>query len=108
MICDHIQVAFEKFHAENPHVYAELVRLSRRAKENGKDCFGIGCIWEVLRWNLLFEIKTVRGEGESKLNNNHRSRYARLIMQQEPDLKGFFNLRELGVDRAEPESELGR
>ena len=30
-----------------------------------------------------------------KLNNNYRSRYARLIMEQEADLEGVFQIREL-------------
>jgi len=30
-----------------------------------------------------------------KLNNNYTSRYARLVMDECPDLDGFFNTREL-------------
>ena len=32
---------------------------------------------------------------EWKINNNFAPHYARLIMEQEPDLKGFFEVREL-------------
>ena len=32
---------------------------------------------------------------EFKLNNDFTSRYARLIMQQEPDLEDFFEVRVL-------------
>jgi hypothetical protein len=83
------QEAFEKFHEENPHIYDLLVELAKEAKE-AHACYGIGGLFEVLRWN-----KTVKTKDKSfKLNNNHRAHYARLIMEQEPDLKGFFNTRQ--------------
>jgi hypothetical protein len=80
---------FREFHEENPHVYEEIVRLCRKAKERGRQRWGIGGVFEVLRWSWL---KTT-GE-EFKLNNNHRAFYARLVMEREPDLAGFFQLRE--------------
>jgi len=47
----------------------------------------------VLRWERA--MKTT-DQTEWKLNNNYTSRYARLIMEQEPDLEGFFVTRGLG------------
>lgn len=47
-------------------------------------------------------IVAVLTKGEPfKLNNDFRSRYTRLLMQQEPELQGFFEtrtLRERGTD----------
>lgn len=88
--------AFKAFHAENPHVYRALVELARAAKEKGAQEVGIGMLWEVLRWRLFFETS----DAHFKLNNNHRSRYARLIMAQEQDLAGIFETRELTSEKA--------
>jgi hypothetical protein len=90
------EAAFQAFHAQNPHVYRALVELARAAKERGAAEVGIGMLWEVLRWRLFFETS----DGNFKLNNNHRSRYARLIMAQEQDLVGLFETRELASEKA--------
>ena len=85
-----IDEAFAAFHAENPHVYAELKMLALRARRRGASRIGIGMLFEVLRWR-----RTLRTEGEDfKLNNNYRSRYARML-NHEPDLAGCFETREL-------------
>jgi len=88
-----IQRSFLKFHGENPNVYDELVRLARAAVCKGKRKVGIKMLWEVLRWNVWLE--TTDDGSEFKLCNNYPSRYARLIMKQEKDLAGVFDLREL-------------
>lgn len=85
---DNIQVAFEKFHAANPEVYRKLVNLARTVKVT-HDTYGIESLFARLRWHFEFE---TTGD-YFKLNNNFRSRYARLVMEQEPDLKGFFRTR---------------
>ena len=88
--------AFQAFHAENLHVYRALVELARTAKAQGAAEVGIGMLWEVLRWRLFFETS----DRSFKLNNNYRSRYARLIMAQEEDLRGLFETRELTSEKA--------
>jgi hypothetical protein len=82
---------FYDFHAKNPAVYRKLVELARQAKASGRTRVGIGMLYEVVRWHVFL----ITTDDEYKLNNNHRSRYARLIMEQEPDLAGIFELREL-------------
>jgi len=84
--------AFAKFHGENPAVYRKLVRLARDLRQRGHRRLGIGMLFEVLRWQHYLETTDVTGY---KLNNNHRSRYARLIMDTEADLGDIFALREL-------------
>ena len=88
-----IQERFEAFHAANPHVYDLLARMARRARAMGRKQIGIGMMFEVLRWNYL--VRTEHAEGEFKLNNNFRSRYARLLTEREPDLADAFEMREL-------------
>lgn len=87
-----IDHAFRQFHEQNPHVYKELVALALRLRAKGHDRIGIGMLFEVLRHERM--LHTTDPEG-FKLNNNYRSRYARLIMEQEPALAGVFELREL-------------
>lgn len=83
---------FKVFHTNNPAVYKTLVGLAREAVALGHKKIGIKMLWEVARWEIW--IKTTSTD-EFKLNNNFTSRYARLIMDIEPDLKGIFELRGL-------------
>lgn len=79
---------FERFHEENPHVYRNLVNMAKEAKKNGLPRIGIRQLWETLRCSI--GITTGR---PYKLNNNYVPHYSRLIMQNEPDLRGLFEVR---------------
>lgn len=83
---------FKEFHTSNPAVYESLARMSRAWKAKGFDQVGMKMLWEVLRYHHGLQ---TRGDPAFKLNNNHPSRYARLIMEREADLAGFFEIREL-------------
>lgn len=85
-----IQERFDSFHRLNPGVYRELKVLAMKAKRLGRERYGIGGLFEVLRWSYLL----TRGD-DFKLNNDFRSRYARLLMANEPELEGFFEVREI-------------
>ncbi|MCA0270149.1 MAG: hypothetical protein LCH53_13180 [Bacteroidetes bacterium] len=88
---------FVAFHRANPHVYDELARLARRAKSHGIRRYSIGGLFEIVRYDHAV---STRGDA-FKLNNNLRPYYARLLMERESDLKGFFACREAapGADR---------
>lgn len=88
-----IDEAFTAFHAANPWVYTALVRLARSLHDRGHNRVGIGMLFEVLRWN--WSLHTIDPTSDYKLNNNLRSRYARLIAEQEADLADVFELRKL-------------
>jgi hypothetical protein len=89
---------FQKFHANNPEVYNNLVRLARefRMGRNFNRKMGIAMLFEVLRWNYYLNVDM--GEEEFKLSNDFRAPYARLIMQQELDLADAFNTKTSVVD----------
>ena len=88
------QQQFETFHARNPWVYEALVKLARDLRQrDGHRLIGIGMLFEVLRWQ--YWMSTQDPNSSFKLNNNYRSRYARMIMDCEPDLADAFELREL-------------
>ncbi len=84
--------AFAEFHAQNPAVYARLVELAHAARRRGHQRIGIKMLFEVLRWERYLETVDVSG---FRLNNNWTSRYARLVMANEPTLAGMFETREL-------------
>jgi len=87
-----IQERFEVFNRNNPWVYRKLCDLAMMLKYKGHDRIGIKMLFEVLRWEFYMQI-TKTDASEWKLNNNYTSRYARLLMEQEPALKGFFSTR---------------
>ena len=89
--------AFRKFHAANPDVYRSLRQLALQLKRKGHVHYGIGSLYEVMRWHRA--LKTV--DVDFKLNNNYRAYYARLLMQNVPELSGFFSLR---VSKADGET----
>lgn len=88
-----IQDSFLRFHEANPWVYVALCRLARDLLERGQTKIGIGMLWEVLRWQHARA--TQDAKSTFKLNNNLRSRYVRLLMDQEKDLAGVFDVRAL-------------
>lgn len=82
--------AFEAYHAANPQIYEAVVRFSLELKRRGRWHLGMKAVFERLRWWSNVEATT----GDAfKLNNNWTSRYARLVMKNEPELTGFFETR---------------
>ena len=97
-----IRKKFRDFHGRHPEVYAELERLALKAKHSGWKV-GIGCLYEVMRWNYWIRQDAV---DDFKLSNNHRAYYSRLIMENNPDELGdFFVLRPVTGGEAETEDE---
>jgi len=83
----------ERFHRRNPNVYRFAVRVARYMKSRGLRQYGIGAVWEVMRFKYLESFGDVY-----KLNNNYRAWYARRIMRLEPDLADFFRTRDCPHD----------
>lgn len=90
-----IQEAFEDFDRLHPEVYQYLVKLTFEVYTRGYRHYGIGALWERLRWHFQIE-KDIE---DFKLNNNFRSRYARKLMAAYPqELDDFFEVRELRAE----------
>ena len=87
-----IEARFRAFHAANPWVYDRLRILALDLVEKGQTRIGIGQLWEVLRWQYARATKSDVG---LRLNNDYRSRYARLLAEQEPRLADVFHTRRL-------------
>ena len=95
---------FEKFMAENPHVYGELVSRTRTAKERSPVPIGMRCIWEAVRYDWSVNIR--HDQDAPRLNDWLAPFFARLIMEREPDLAGYFETRGDSPNRVEePEPE---
>ncbi len=86
---DPIEVMFRRFHEANPHVYDTLREMALRLKRAGRSRYSIKGLFEVLRWSHA----QTTGD-EFKLNNNYHALYARELMNREPLLAEFFELRE--------------
>jgi len=87
-----IQERFEEFHNAHPEVYAYLLTLCLELRGKGFRRYGIRSLWERVRWH--FQVEKDLG-ADFKLNDHFHSRYARRIVQNHPELNGFFELREL-------------
>lgn len=71
-------------------MYDQLKALALRLKKVGVESYGMKALFEILRFNALLSV-----DNKLKLSNNYTSLYARLLMQQEPELAGFFVTRTL-------------
>jgi hypothetical protein len=86
---DPIERNFWKFHEDNPDIYDRLKTLALQLKNAGRNRYGIGALFEVIRFHQ--NIQTT--DPDYKLNNNYRALYARLLMEEFPQLSGFFATR---------------
>lgn len=82
---------FEQLLLERPELYDLMVKLARDVKARGKERYSMKAIFERARWHYIID----RGDDDFCLNNDFTSHFARLIMEREPDLKGFFETRRL-------------
>ena len=86
---------FIEFHKSNPQVYVELRDIALRIKKRGYDFYGIGACYEIVRFHRVMETT----DDDFKLCNDYRAYYARLLMRNEPELKGFFRTKKSKADR---------
>lgn len=86
---------FEEFHRDNPVVYRTLVTLARQwVDQTGRHKMGINALVERTRW----EVAITTSDPDFKINNSYAPYYARVIMRDEPDLDGIFDLRRSAAD----------
>lgn len=90
-MANNIQVRFEEYHKNNPHVYDMFVKFAKEAKKSNRKKYSAKSIFERMRWHT--EIET---QGEPfKLSNNYTAYYARKVMEELPEFDGFFRTKEL-------------
>lgn len=87
---DKIAMAFEVFHNRHPWVYEKLRDMALELKRSGVKQYGISGLYEKLRYDYSVQARDIEG---FKLNNNFSALYARMLAQQEPELRYFFKFR---------------
>lgn len=88
------RIAFDKFHAENPHVYRLFVRFALQAIESGRPRFSARMIGERMRWYTMIETT----DRDFKLGNNCLPFYVRIFEADYPDHAGLFSKRRALAD----------
>jgi len=88
-----IEARFQAFHAAHPEVYTRLRIYALELVNAGWEHFGISVVWERVRYETMLGAHA--GEDSFKLNDHFRSRYARLLIDQEPRLAEVFTTRQL-------------
>lgn len=87
-----IQQRFDAYHAKHPEVWNFYLRFSYELLEAGVKHYGVAAITERIRWEFI----TRPDETEAfKISNDHRSRYARRLIEHEPRFADLFTTRPL-------------
>lgn len=91
-----IDERFAEWAMRNNPAVRRFIELSLSKKRDGHKRYSADSVMHVLRWET-----NVRGDdGGFKWNNDYTSRLARMAMDLEPALRGFFQLRSLKRGRA--------
>lgn len=83
---------FQAFHRAHP-VYREFARRALALHARGWRHFGAKAIFEALRYDTA--LGAGPEEAPYRLNNNLVSRYSRMLTDEHPELRGFFEQRVL-------------
>ncbi len=99
---------FLAFHDENPWVYTRLKQIVQQLREKGFKRYSTRTLIAVLRfeWDLQTTGEDVKLEGELrkvKLNDHHTAYYARMLIEERPELWEFFELRSAEGDPEDPD-----
>ncbi|MDY0811432.1 hypothetical protein [Kitasatospora purpeofusca] len=90
-----IQERFEQFHDLNPWVLAELERLTAECIEARFSKISLGMLFELVRYSYG---RATLSADDFRLNNDFRSRYARLLIERHPEWAPHIEVRALRTD----------
>jgi len=88
---------FEIFNDNNPHILEMFIEIAVEAKDKGFSIYSSAGIFEIIRFNA--GVDTERGTENFKMTNDFKPYYARLAMEQNPYLIGFFKTSKLKHER---------
>jgi len=89
-------IDFKKYDEENPQIWEAFKKYSFLAKNERKfKNYSANGIFEIIRWHT-----EIYARHNYKVNNNFRPDYARKMMEEFPEFKGFFRVRELKAKRS--------
>jgi len=86
-----LQDRFLSFHAQNPQVYQKFRQFAHEARKS-RQRYGAKSIMERCRWHTDIEQPC---RSAFKINNSFTSRYARLLIGEDPSFSAFFETRAL-------------
>jgi hypothetical protein len=87
-------IKFQIYHRENPQIYEYFKKFTFQAINKGFKHWSAEAVFNICRWET-----GVSGNDEFKINNNYKAWYSRLFMNDFPEHKGFFQLRESKADQ---------
>ena len=79
---------FYTHHKNNPDIYNMFEHYALRASEY-RERYSAKIIFHIMRWNTMIE----EDSSEYKIDDGWISHYARLFMDKNPELEGFFQTR---------------
>ena len=80
--------SFEEHHKLNPDIYTMFEGYALKASKY-RDRYSAKIIFHIMRWNTMIS----DGGEDYKIDDGWISHYARLFMQNNPALNGFFETR---------------
>jgi hypothetical protein len=86
-----IRDGFNKFIAENPHIYKSFEEQTLRAIKKGRTKISSDLIINYIRWEQFIE----SSDKHFKINNSYSAYIARHFIKQNPEYSHLFNLRKL-------------
>lgn len=86
---------FERFHAENPHIYERFCFYTMQAIKAGRTRYSARTIIERIRWHTSIE----SNDPDFKINDHCCPFYSRLFEQDHPRHRGFFEKRRALADQ---------
>lgn len=90
---DELRQQATEFHAKHPEVWELFCKFTFDRIQRGFEHYGVGAIWERIRWETDIGGDRDKDDPPLKLNNNFRAFYARRFMKIHPDHEGFFRKR---------------
>lgn len=83
--------AAEDFHARNPWLLDELAEHALQLKREGYERWSVDSLLHHIRFTSRHRIE--QDKSGFRVNNNFSAFYSRRLMEQYPELDGFFRIR---------------
>jgi len=88
------QEKFNEYDRANPQVYEMFKKLAMQVKRIGFKRFSAEMIVNQIRWKSAIKTKN----DDFKINNNYKAFLSRKLMQEVPEMEGFFETRKSKAD----------
>lgn len=100
---DHIQIEFEDYHKKHPNIRVLIERTMMQRKQQGYNRVGLWLFFQQLMASPSWSMAK-----PGSFKHDYMSRYARLIMKENAELEGFFEIRPLKCEAGSVEVRPGR